>query len=198
MKRFCGFVLLIIILCCSSCYISNSPYKVGSDGPAGGIIFYDKGKYSDGWRYLEAAPKDLSGTYGFGYYRFSSSGTNKVVGTSFTVGSGKENTKSLVEIMGSSTYLYSSGTSYYGYYAAIACYDYTLGEYNDWFLPSKEELALMYTNLKQKNWGSFASGYYWSSTESNSGYSYYKYFYDGSENSAERSSNFRVRPIRSF
>lgn len=35
------------------------PYWVGKTGPAGGYIFYDKGEYSDGWRYLEAAPADL-------------------------------------------------------------------------------------------------------------------------------------------
>ncbi|HPY88599.1 MAG TPA: Ig-like domain-containing protein, partial [Spirochaetota bacterium] len=29
-------------------------------GPAGGLIFYDKGNYIDGWRYLEAATTDLS------------------------------------------------------------------------------------------------------------------------------------------
>jgi hypothetical protein len=26
-------------------------------GPAGGFVFYDKGSYSDGWRYLECAPE---------------------------------------------------------------------------------------------------------------------------------------------
>jgi hypothetical protein len=31
-------------------------YIVGDPGPAGGLVFYDKGFYSDGWRYLEAAP----------------------------------------------------------------------------------------------------------------------------------------------
>ena len=33
-------------------------YKVGDTGPAGGIVFYDKGNNSGGWRYLEAAPED--------------------------------------------------------------------------------------------------------------------------------------------
>jgi TolB-like protein len=34
-------------------------YKIGDTGPAGGLIFYDKGNNTGGWRYLEAAPRDL-------------------------------------------------------------------------------------------------------------------------------------------
>ena len=37
----------------------NQRFKIGDRGPAGGWIFYDKGNYSDGWCYLEAAPSDL-------------------------------------------------------------------------------------------------------------------------------------------
>jgi hypothetical protein len=43
-----------------SCYAQgNQSYKVGDAGPAGGIIFYDKGDNTDGWQYLEAAPADF-------------------------------------------------------------------------------------------------------------------------------------------
>ena len=37
----------------------QSDYKVGDIGPAGGYIFYDRGYYENGWRYLEAAPADM-------------------------------------------------------------------------------------------------------------------------------------------
>ena len=39
--------LCILLLVCVSVFADD--YKVGEEGPAGGIIFYDKGEYSDGW-----------------------------------------------------------------------------------------------------------------------------------------------------
>jgi hypothetical protein len=34
----------------------DQEYAIGSRGPVGGLLFYDKGGYADGWWYLEVAP----------------------------------------------------------------------------------------------------------------------------------------------
>jgi len=53
--------LLFAILATVSCQSPGSApvYHIGDTGPAGGIVFYDKGSYSNGWRYMEVAPNDI-------------------------------------------------------------------------------------------------------------------------------------------
>jgi len=51
-----------------------------------------------------------------------------------------------------------------GFYSAKLCRDYTGGGFNDWFLPSKNQLGLLY---EQKILvGGFSNSIYWSSSES--------------------------------
>ena len=45
--------------CASSHAQESRSYKPGDAGPAGGIVFYDKGDNADGWQYLEAAPPEF-------------------------------------------------------------------------------------------------------------------------------------------
>ncbi len=150
-------------------------------GPAGGNVFYDKGYYSDGWRFLEAAPESTEGVdkeWG---------GRNTYVGGTTTErGSGKENTEKIVNKLGR------------GDYAAKLCADLEYGGYDDWFLPSKDKLNKMYQNLKQRAIGGLASDYYWSSSEGSAGSAWGQDFRDGNQNDGSKSSNKRVRACRAF
>ena len=216
--------------------IEGVNYAVGNIGPAGGRIIYDKGTYSDGWRYLEAAPADLrivngtptvdsslsgysSGTYYiyYGLYRTSASGSELYVNgtttynssncTGTAIGTGKKNTELLVKTMGDSAYKNSrtdsNNSEKISDYAARLCDNlkYTSDgmTYTDWFLPSRDELNLMYTNLHKQGLGAVA-GTYWSSSESKYGAvnAWRQFFNDESQYYGSRGNDFRVHPVRAF
>lgn len=182
-------------------------------GPSGGYVFYDKGEYSDGWRYLEAAPSDIvlgssDYTHIFGCYRATPNGESEPIGTATDIGTGKSNTEALVSKMvnGAYTSYESSTTTTTADYAAKLCDMHVAGGYDDWFLPSKDELDLMYQTLKVQNLGNFTNDVYWSSSEYDGIYAWYQYFLRGWQDftnsgwnfSDNRSSGFRVRPVRAF
>lgn len=134
----------------------NRIYKVGDHGPAGGWIFYDKGDADDGWRYLEASPEDLS--EGIQWYNGK---TMKIGTTEKSVGSGKSNTQNIIAVQGK------------GKYAAYICANYKGGGKSDWFLPSKEELEILYKFLVESGISGSSNDYYWSSTEYDADYAWY-------------------------
>jgi uncharacterized caspase-like protein len=163
-------------------------FKVGDTGPAGGIVYYDKGRFSDGWRYLEAAPASTEwDDKQWGGYRAS------VGGTSTAIGSGGANTEKIV-----SAYGYKEPYNGKTDYAAKLCADLKYGGCDDWFLPSKDELDKMYQNLKSKGIGGFASEYYWSSSEDDSYYAWDQRFSSGSHDNSAKSDDDRVRASRAF
>lgn len=154
--------------------IQNGIDIVPFEGPAGGIVFYDKGKYSDGWRYIEAAPSPYRDqTYPWrGVPNLSS-----LPQTSKQIGTAKKNTELIVGAYG-----IVNPTGYvlggYYYYAARICYEKTIINngivYDDWYLPSIDELILMNKRLYRMGLGNFSDGSasmsdkYWSSTTSDS------------------------------
>ncbi len=79
--------------------------------------------------------------------------------------------------------------------AAKLCRD--LGE--EWFLPSRDELSLMYTNLKDnKDLGGFASVFYWSSTEFSLSNAWFHDFFADDQFIMNKSNGYRVRAARAF
>lgn len=78
--------------------------------------------------------------------------------------------------------------------AAKLCRD--LGE--EWFLPSRGELNLMYTNLHKNGHGDFAPDFYWSSTENTSISAWKQNFTDGDQNVILKLSTVHVRAARAF
>jgi hypothetical protein len=167
-------------------------YKVGDTGPAGGIVFFDMGFTVDGWRYLEAAPQDFPGGLQWG-----TNGEN-VGGTQTSLGSGKRNTELIISA------LKSSGETVKAAQVANAA---NYNDYNDWFLPSKDELDLLYKNLKQKGLGNFQNNIYWSSSEQNNAWNWtalpwFQDFRDGGQRysglPSGKNDTYLVRAIRQF
>ncbi|MBU4491548.1 MAG: DUF1566 domain-containing protein [Euryarchaeota archaeon] len=178
-------ILLLLFLLSFEIIALSAPFTIGDKGPAGGLIFYDKGSYSDGWRYLEAAPASTEwikkewGRYG-----------SLVGGTGKGIGTGQHNTNIIV------AWANSQGKKGY---AAQLCDALVYGDYSDWFLPSKNELNLMYKNLKVKGVGGFADGRYWSSSEDNHCDAYFQNFEHGGQFRHSKNLQYvRVRAVRAF
>jgi len=85
-------------------------------------------------------------------------------------------------------------TNYSDTEAAKYCYNMKYAWFDDWFLPAKDELNLLYTN-KGTLWG-FKSYYYWSSTEINSNNAWDQDFSNGSQINSNKNSSYYVRCVR--
>lgn len=181
---------------------TKSGYSVGDIGPAGGYIFYDKGEYtpyvyeynaSEKWRYLEAAPKDTSNRFAWGVVG------DELSNTVSDIGGGVHNTDVIV-----AAYPWS-------YLAADACKDFEANGFDDFFLPSKEEmekLILFYASKYPYNplglQCNFGTAYYHSSTEISNGTNWTGLFRENSETGEKaymteyNKSTAYIRPVRRF
>jgi len=145
-------------------------FRIGEPGPAGGIIFLDKGVYESGWRYLEAAPHDIGPaqwgkvSYGYGHIDLKDD-----------IGNGKRNTDQILKMF-SRMFGNESGK------AVHLCMALEIGGFRDWFLPNSAELNLMMTNLHKKGMGNFSNRAYWSSSAFVDGGYLHPYSYIAGEN----------------
>jgi hypothetical protein len=151
----------------------------------GGVIAYilqpgDPGFVAGGFHGIISATTDQIVNITWG------NGSNLQTGASgTTLGTGNTNTNTIVNLLGN------------GSYAAKLCSDLVLNGYNDWYLPSRDEMSKMILNKNAI--GGFTSANYWSSSEYDISNAYYSNFTSGSANLVG-SKNFvsNVRAVRSF
>jgi hypothetical protein len=192
----------------SSC-TNEGPCAVGDTGPAGGIVFYDAGPRSSGDRYFEVGPveTELAGIP-WKPLTFNDKQTPLYIGTASAsakvqrvlakaFGMGEANTSKIVQRY--------RGGNYPARYASTLVF----GGYNDWYLPSKEELRLVYRTLgtATPRLGNLGKSFYWTSSEYDLNNAWTVNFKDGQEFDREKwrvpdaaigMKAIRTRPIRSF
>ena len=174
---------------------AKGPPQIG-DFRYGGVIFY-----------IAATPTDLNGdgTLDTGLVcaiEDQSSGIqwwngnlNTTGATATGVGSGAANTITIIQEQGAIQTDYAAGVAK----------AYTGGGYMDWYLPSKDELNLMYQDkvtidaAATSNGGSsFISAYYWSSTEIFIDGAWLQTFGSGNQGYNYKYATNRVRAVRAF
>jgi len=167
--------------------------SLDSVGPGGGIVFYVQDRTPNAsWRYLEAAPNTWSGgiadpimkwcSEGNAFIKSLATGVSGAGNTGTLVGTGARNTKVML------------GTCTFG--AANMAVSYAGGGKSDWFLPSKEELNLMYKS--KRTIGGFLDKPYWSSSEDGAFNAWTQAFGLGSLGNFFKVNDYYVRPIRAF
>ena len=149
----------------------------------GGKVFY---VYDNGKHGLIAATSDQS--TGIRWYGGSNTNTRA---RADGVGAGLKNTALIIANQGA-----VDGNAF----AATVCNEYSVTvdgvTYGDWYLPSKNELNLLY--LQKSVVGGFASNVYWSSTEYASISAWYQDFGNGDQYLDFKVVTFYVRAIRAF
>jgi hypothetical protein len=172
-----------------SVWLSQREYQPGDTGPAGGLIFFvNPNHVDDGWRYLEAAPFDQSAGAQWGCFRREIDGARATA-----VGTGRQNTADIIAACN------VPGT------AAHLCANLVLNGVNGWFLPSTDELVLMYRNLAAHGLGDFGppgvsdNFTYWASSQNTADMAAHVDFPDlGRVHGDDKDFPRRVRAIRAF
>lgn len=163
---------------------------IGKQGPAGGLIFYEDVDDNHPWRFLEAAPAGWHDGGQQGPSSVWSNVTNASVGTtSASIGAGLANTLAIIAQEGHEE---SAANT-----AAVFSLERYGVIYADWFLPSRGELAEMYTNLRVQGLGGFEQTK-WASSETSGNLAHAQQFGNGTLRSDPKGIDRRLRPIRAF
>lgn len=153
-----------------------SSFTIGQSYQGGLIAYID----NTGLHGFIVATSDQS--FSIAWWNGTNTQTNA---TATAIGTGQANTSAIISSQGNT-----------GSYAAKKCADLILGGYNDWYLPSKDELNQLYVNRVAL--GLSSNALYWSSTEFSTNSAMEMVFSNATFYFQSKSSTYSVRAIRSF
>lgn len=146
----------------------------------GGIIFYIN---SDGKHGIIAAEEDIEEPSVWAY-------TDTVTGAiASKPGGGLKNTQRIFHVLGDPIGAPED-------YAALECREFSLNGFDDWFMPSKDELNEMYQQKEMI--GGFKPFAYWSSTEVSVSRAWFQNFGTGQQVKTQKIYSYSLRPVRYF
>ncbi len=162
--------------------VTVNPLTIGMSYGGGKVAYIllpgDPGYIAGETHGLIAAPSDQSTGIIWGC------GGILIGGTSAAFGTGAANTAIVSAACGAGT-------------AARLCADLVLDGYSDWYLPSRNELNILY--IYRSSIGGFTTGNYWNSTEFSASAALLWAFSDGLPYNANKVVNtYRVRAVRTF
>ena len=197
-KHLLSLSILCSLVLFTNCGDDDDDATVVGNAYQGGIIAYlfqegDAGYVAGQVHGLIAATEDQPTADGSGSVErgcYNTEGSSVITGAEGTaIGTGAQNTLDIL-----------ADCSEDGIPAKLASdYEVTVDgdTYDDWFLPSKDELNLLYLNNEAV--GGFANSSYWSSTEFDNYGAWIQYFGDGIQEVSNILFNtYRVRAVRAF
>lgn len=172
--------------------LSFTTKVIGDTGPGGGFIFYLDG-VSGG---MEVSKVDTEVSMQWGCSSILVNAMSSLIGAGIT------NTNTIVTFHDELPYYYENPTqcddSNDGTVAAKYCSDFSQNGFDDWFLPSLDELTEIHNNLHGVGLGDFTDDIYWSSTESTDLRAFSKDFWKGTDSDAAKFGSYKVRAVRKF
>ena len=178
----------------------KTAYNIGDEGPGGGIVFYYSEEGFDVYEpdgsvkrcnYLEVSKTEVANV---SWCSRRSSSSCCSINTNEGVGFGKMNTYKIINGKHSGGVVSSTNC------AAKACAEYSTTQTTkgDWFLPSKDELNLLYKNLGTRIMATASEAWHWSSSQYGDNSAWNQRFSDGDRRNDYKNYTYSFRAIRAF
>lgn len=141
--------------------VPETDFRLGEEGPKGGIVVYDKGFYENGWRYVEVIDSEIENV------AWGCAGTAVGLISSTGIGFGWSNTVQMANILKGNPLTETEATISCNEqtfpFSALRALDFRNNSNPwDWFIPSQEEMSQAFKVLNPQN---FVGSVFWTSNE---------------------------------